>query len=505
MEDGKTLKQIYIDLSKANDTLDRPTTLKILEHYGVGPNIINLLGKFWQHHHVIPRASGYHGRCFRAHRGVTQGDIISPMLFNIVVDCLITKWKLLPQNEPKVETIFYADDGVFSSHDMEELIKTVETFRKWFAQVGLKMNQKKTKAMICRPRHINLGISDSSYKYRMTGEGDSAKVRQQKQVDCHICHRTYKTSSLPQHLKNAHNIFCKPAQEVPKRLSDNPDRTYKVSVRNNGSTINCPVENCPGHSTTRHNMRRHFAELHPMVNIIIEEEGPLPRCQLCKMFVSKPATHGTTQLCKSLQERRKNEENIKQNAIDNQHEIFIGGESIEKVDKFLYLGRWMTANDSDEMAAINNVRKAQAKWKRIYPVLVREGAQPKMVTPFYKAVVLSSLLYGSETWTITKKIYQTIDSFHRTATRRMANLQIKYDKKSDTWTYPSIEKAYRKIKIHPLYEYLHARRKYILPYAERLEVYQNLVNKEKQSAKLIWTDDPKLEKMITSITFLEEN
>ena len=167
--------------------------------------------------------------------------------------------------------------------------------------------------------------------------------------------------------------------------------------------------------------------------------------------------------------------------------------------------RWMTANDSDEMAAINNVRKAQTKWKRIYPVLVREGAQPKMVTPFYKAVVLSSLLYGSETWTITKKIYQTIDSFHRTATRRMANLQIKYDKKSDTWTYPSIEKAYRKIKIHPLYEYLHARRKYILPYAERLEVYQNLVNKEKQSAKLIWTDDPKLEKMITSITFLEEN
>lgn len=33
---GKTLKQIYIDLSKAYDTLDRKIALKILEPYGIG-------------------------------------------------------------------------------------------------------------------------------------------------------------------------------------------------------------------------------------------------------------------------------------------------------------------------------------------------------------------------------------------------------------------------------------------------------------------------------------
>jgi hypothetical protein len=72
--EGKPLKQIYIDLSKAYNTLDRKTTLKILEHYGVGKRTKNLLESFWKHHHVIPRASGYHGRCFQAHRGVTQGN-----------------------------------------------------------------------------------------------------------------------------------------------------------------------------------------------------------------------------------------------------------------------------------------------------------------------------------------------------------------------------------------------------------------------------------------------
>jgi hypothetical protein len=413
------LKQIYIDLSKAYDTLDRKTTISILEYYGVGKRTLTLLEKFWQHHHVIPRASGYHGRCFQAHRGVTQGDIISPMIFNVVVDCMITKWKQIPTHK-NVEALFYADDGVFSSHNLEALIETVELFRKWFSQVGLQMNQKKTKAMICRSRHINLGMSAINYEHRMTGKGQNAKERGDNQVNCHICQRKLKTSSLARHLSTAHQSMCKPIQEIPPRLFDDPQKTYVLEVPNDGSTINCPIENCPGHATTRHNMRRHFAELHPIVNIVIKEEGPLTRCLQCKMFVSNATTHGKTKLCKGLQERRSNEEFIKQYTKDNQYNIKIGDEPIEKVESFQYLGRWMAINDSDEIAAINNVRKAQSKWKRLFPVLIREGARPKMMTPFYKAVVLSSLLYGSETWAITRRIYQIIESFHRTAARKIA-------------------------------------------------------------------------------------
>jgi hypothetical protein len=117
---------------------------------------------------------------------------------------------------------------------------------------------------------------------------------------------------------------------------------------------------------------------------------------------------------------------VKQNKIDNQVEIRIGGEHIEKVDTFLYLGQWMTVDDSDEVATINNIWKAQNKWKRIFTVLTRENAQPKIMTAFYKAVVLSSLLYGSETWAITKKMYEKLSSFHRTATKRITKLQIRY-------------------------------------------------------------------------------
>jgi hypothetical protein len=52
---GESLKQVYLDMSKAYDTLDRDHTLAILAAYGVGDRILALLKTFWTHHHVIPQ------------------------------------------------------------------------------------------------------------------------------------------------------------------------------------------------------------------------------------------------------------------------------------------------------------------------------------------------------------------------------------------------------------------------------------------------------------------
>ena len=45
---------------------------------------------------------------------------------------------------------------------------------------------------------------------------------------------------------------------------------------------------------------------------------------------------------------------------------------------------------------------------------------------------------------------------------------------------PSIEKGYKKTKMLLLCDYLHARRKYTILYAEELEMYKNLSNKAKK-------------------------
>ena len=41
---------------------------------------------------MVARAGGYYGEAFKGTRGVTQGDPLSPTLFNVVVDAVVRHW-----------------------------------------------------------------------------------------------------------------------------------------------------------------------------------------------------------------------------------------------------------------------------------------------------------------------------------------------------------------------------------------------------------------------------
>jgi hypothetical protein len=89
---GHPLYQILLDLTKAYDTLDRKRTLSLLEAYGLGPNILSVIATVWDHELIVPKSGGCFGTPFSAHHGVQQGDIISLVIFNIVIDAVICEW-----------------------------------------------------------------------------------------------------------------------------------------------------------------------------------------------------------------------------------------------------------------------------------------------------------------------------------------------------------------------------------------------------------------------------
>ena len=41
---------------------------------------------------MVARAGGYYGAAFKGARGVTQGDPLSPTIFNMVVDDVVRQW-----------------------------------------------------------------------------------------------------------------------------------------------------------------------------------------------------------------------------------------------------------------------------------------------------------------------------------------------------------------------------------------------------------------------------
>jgi hypothetical protein len=139
----KALYQICIDLAKVYDTLDRGITLEVLKVYRTGPRVLRLLEKFWNNQAVVARQGGYHSKAFKLERGVTQVDITSPTIFNIVVVCVIRAWELeisygrsLTDDAVRslVAAILYDDDGIIASYQpdlaQDSLEYLVELFQR---------------------------------------------------------------------------------------------------------------------------------------------------------------------------------------------------------------------------------------------------------------------------------------------------------------------------------------------------------------------------------------
>ena len=92
-------------------------------------------------------------RCFRTYKGVKQGCILSPRLFNIFLNDLpeIFDNSCNPVNlgtDQKINCLMYADDLIILSESEEGLQECMHKLDKYTDKWGLKINIDKTKVMI---------------------------------------------------------------------------------------------------------------------------------------------------------------------------------------------------------------------------------------------------------------------------------------------------------------------------------------------------------------------
>jgi hypothetical protein len=82
-----------------------------------------------------------------AWHGVHQGDIISPIIFNIVVDAVVQEW-YFRMKDSKTQTLFYADDGCLVGTDPIIVQQSLTLIVDLFDRLNLQLNTNKTKVMI---------------------------------------------------------------------------------------------------------------------------------------------------------------------------------------------------------------------------------------------------------------------------------------------------------------------------------------------------------------------
>jgi hypothetical protein len=211
------LYQIYVDLKKAYDALDREQTLNILVAYGVGPKKLRLQKHFWDTAKLVCHAGGNYREPFNAERGVTQGSPLSSLMFNVCVDAVVREWlcQMLDKDIAhdgignqvvKILVVFYIDDGLIASHDPFWLLELFDILIGLFEWIGLFTNASKTKVMVCILGWIREAYTDKEYVEYKSPTGAAADNKHHW-IDCEICSTSLAAGSYQSHLETQHNIF----------------------------------------------------------------------------------------------------------------------------------------------------------------------------------------------------------------------------------------------------------------------------------------------------------
>ena len=104
--------------------------------------------------------------------------------------------------------------------------------------------------------------------------------------------------------------------------------------------------------------------------------------------------------------------------------IRIDGKYVKAVDSFTYLGSIVSRNGSMDSEISARIAKANSAFNKLNERLWKKsGIRLDTKIQVYRAVVLSSLLYGSETWTLNTKQTKRLERFHQKCLRNICRIK----------------------------------------------------------------------------------
>ena len=144
----------FVDFRKAFDSVWHDGLLYKLLQINVGGNFYDLIKNLYYNSTGSVRIGDFQTQSFQYARGVRQGCILSPLLFNLYINDLPYSFEnilsdpfVLP-NGTKLNSLLYADDLIILSRSKAGLQNCLNTLAQYCRSWMLNINPKKTKIMI---------------------------------------------------------------------------------------------------------------------------------------------------------------------------------------------------------------------------------------------------------------------------------------------------------------------------------------------------------------------
>jgi hypothetical protein len=99
----------FIDLRKAYDSVDRETLWNILELYGVRGKLLEAIKVLYKDTRAVVRVGDEESDKINLMRGVKQGCVLSPMIFNISMD-FVTRQAMMRFEEEGLRLIVGSEE-----------------------------------------------------------------------------------------------------------------------------------------------------------------------------------------------------------------------------------------------------------------------------------------------------------------------------------------------------------------------------------------------------------
>lgn len=139
----------FIDLEKAFDMVDHTRLSNLLASRRCPNNVHRLIRSLTfqgLQSRVLVNNQSY--AWFSRTRGVLQGSPLSPYLFNIYIDELVSELNRGSTGIP--QSLFYADDGVLLARDLDNLCSLADILTEWSSRADIAVNVKKCGIIIGR-------------------------------------------------------------------------------------------------------------------------------------------------------------------------------------------------------------------------------------------------------------------------------------------------------------------------------------------------------------------